>query len=240
MAIQLMEFGNCFGFVYAKGNLKDLHKSDVEPLLDTIIYILEAALNEPSFTKEEHRILWELGSARSFKNSILKKRDSVIKGDDKRDLLIKAEYWYNLVQNLFGKCLFSTLSEDSIAKLFPKELTDQIGDNSSNDLRDAEWCLIYSLPTPAAMILFRTAEGELRKYVQKVAGEPCNIWYKDLKKLEQSDKADRSIKKEFDWLKDKRNEAEHPDKIYTQDEAEEILHRLSGLLKSIYRKEKDH
>lgn len=239
MAVQLMEFSSSAGIVFAKGSIKDLVKGDVEPLVDTTINIFETALKEPSFTKENNKIFREIESALNFKDTVLKKSDLVIKGNEKRVVLEKAKYWYDLVQNLFGNCLFSTLSEDSVSKLFPEELTDQIGDKNSNDIRDAVWCLVYSLPTPAAMLLFRTAEGELRKYVKKVAGKPCDKWNDNLKKLEESGKANRSIKKDFDWLKDKRNEVEHPDKRYTQDEAEEILHRLSGLLKSIYNEGKD-
>ena len=239
IAILLMRFSEYVGFVLAKGSYKVLRNTDVVPLLDNTIDIFNEAQEEPSFSKERDTILSELELAKKFKSQILKSNIRIINGTNKGKLLSKAQDWYNFIEKLFGVCLFSTLSEDSVLKLFPEELTNQIGDKSSNDIRDAVWCLVYSLPTPAAMLLFRTAEGELRKYVKKVAGEPCDKWYKNLEKLEKSDKANRSIKKEFDWLKDKRNEVEHPDKRYTQDEAEEILHRLSGLLKSIYNEGKD-
>lgn len=236
-AILLMRFSEYVGFVLAKGSYKVLRNTDVVPLLDNTIEILNEAQEEPSFNKERDTILSELELAKKFKSQILSQR--IINGTTKGKVLSKAQDWYNFIEKLFGVCLFSTLSEDSVLKLFPEELTNQIGDKSSNDIRDAVWCLVYSLPTPAAMLLFRTAEGELRKYVKKVAGKPCDKWNDNLKKLEESAKANRSIKKDFDWLKDKRNEVEHPDKRYTQDEAEEILHRLSGLLKSIYNEGKD-
>ncbi len=239
MAVDLMNFGNFIGFISAKGYLKNLSKSDVEPLLDITVSILEAALKEPSFSKEEPLILWELGSARTFKDTILRPSTKVIKGDDKKVILEKALYWYKLVINLFGNCLFSTLSEDSVLKMFPKAMTEEIDLESREDIQDGIWCVIYSLPTPAAMILFRVAERELRRYVKKITGESINGWTGNVKKLAESNIADRSITKEFDWLKEKRNEAQHPDKRYTQDEAEEILHRLSGLLKAIYGKKEE-
>lgn len=240
MAVQLMEFSNYAGFVLAKGSLKDLVKRDVEPLVDTTINILETALKEPSFTKETATILWEIGSAKAIKNDLIKKGKDVIKGNDKKVILGKAYSWYNLVQNLFGNCLFSTLSEDAAQKLFPSEIGNQIGKESEDGIQDGISCLIYSLPTPAAMIFFRVAEKELRNYVSKIGDEPCYQWYKNLEKLQNNITANKSIVKDFDWLKDKRNEAEHPDKRYTQEEAEEILHRLSGLLMSIYKKGKEN
>ena len=234
VAVQLMIFSNHVGFITTKGRIKDLTMLDVVHLLETTLSILEEALKEPSFTKETSTILWEIGSAKAIKNDLIKKGKDVIKGDDKKVILGKAYSWYNLVQNLFGNCLFSTLSEDAVQKLFPSEIGNQIGKESEDGIQDGIWCLIYSLPTPAAMIFFRVAEKELRNYVSKIGDEPCYQWYKNLEKLKNNITANKSIVKDFDWLKDKRNEAEHPDKRYTQEEAEEILHRLSGLLKSIY------
>ncbi len=234
LALDLMNFGNYVGFISAKGKLKDLSKADVEPLLDVTISILNEAWEEPSFSKEVGRILWELGSARTFKNDILKQGTTVIKGKDKESILEKAQYWYELIYNLFGNCLFSTLSGDSVQKLFPKAIMNKVDQESKEDIQDGIWCVVFSLPTPAAMVLFRAAERELRKYVSKVGDTPATSWYDNVKKLKNSSIANKSITKEFDWLKEKRNEAEHPDKRYTQDEAEGILHHLSGLLKDIY------
>ena len=239
LALDLMNFGNYVGFISAKGKLKDLSKTDVEPLLEVTISILEGALKEPSFSKEVGTISWELGSATTFKNDILKQGKTVIKGKNKEIILEKVQYWYELVYNLFGNCLFSTLSGDSVQKLFPKAIVDEVDQESKEDIQDGIWCVVFSLPTPAAMALFRAAERELRKYVSKVGDTPATSWYDNVKKLENLEKSkitNKSIRKEFDWLKEKRNEAEHPDKRYTQDEAEGILHHLSGLLKDIYSK----
>ncbi len=239
LAVQLMDFSNNVGFILAKGQLKNLSASDVVPVLDSVISILDEVLKEPSFSREHGPLMFEYGVAKSRREMLSGNSLNVIKGDEKQDIMERAQRWYNLIYKQLGSRLFSTLSEDSVTKLFPRGLTNKIDSETIDDIQDGIWCLIYSLPTPGAMILFRVAERELRKYVRLVAGEPVNGWTDNVRKLEQSERADRSITKEFDWLKEKRNAAEHPDKRYTQEEAEEILHRISGLVKAIYaRKEK--
>ena len=236
LAVKLMNFSNHVGFISAKGYLKDLSTLDVEPLLDEALSVLNAALEEPSFNRESGTLMREYESAKSIKETILGRGARAIEGDIKKSIVAKAQYWYDLVYKLLGNCLFSTLSEDSELKLFPKVITNKTDSESRDDIQDGIWCAIYSLPTPAAMILFRVAERELRGYVKKITGKPANGWTDNVKKLKESEIADRSITKEFDWLKEKRNEAEHPDKRYAQEEAEEILHRISGLMKAIYTK----
>lgn len=84
------------------------------------------------------------------------------------------------------------------------------------------------------MILFRAIENELGKYVRGVEVKPAHRWSDNVEKLKRSEVANKSVVKEFDWLRDKRNDAEYPDKRYTQEEAEVILHHISGLVKAIY------
>jgi hypothetical protein len=48
---------------------------------DVNVSILEAARKEQSFSEEEGKILWELGSARTYKDTILKSGTKGIKGE---------------------------------------------------------------------------------------------------------------------------------------------------------------
>lgn len=194
------------------------------------------ALKDPSFSREEIHILYEQEHSSLLKEAILGNKSRAIKGDDKQMILVNAQYWYDLIFKLLRSQLFSTLSEDSMSKLFPKTIKDKLDSDSREDIDDGVLCVIYSLPTPAVMILFRVVERELRRYVKTITGRPLNRWDDNVEELKNSKIADKSITKEFAWLKEKRNEAEHPDKRYTQDEAEGILHHVSDLMKAIYTK----
>ena len=234
LAAQLMNFSSQVGFILAKGQFKDLTDSDLIDLLDEASSLLYVASEEPSFSDQKDLLMWESRSARSFLQTLFGNGQTVVKGEDKQEVMKKAQHWYDRIYKLIVNNRFSTLSRDSVEKLFPKNLMDKIDGETLDDIQDSIWCLTYSLPTPAAMILYRVAESELRKYAKRVTGESKDRWDENVSRLMESKKSDKSIVKEFDWLRIKRNEAEHPDKRYKQEEAEEILHRLSGLVKAIY------
>lgn len=233
-AQKLMDFGVLIGYVASKINCNNLKKKDVINLSDAAVSIFETATEEPSFSTKKKTLLSEYEEAKSIKEKISRFRTDLITGKNKKYILKKAKKWYDLISGLIGNHLFSTLSEDSVLKLFPQEIKDKMDSDSRDDIDDGVWCVIYSLPTPATMILFRVVERELRRYVGETSGKPANGWNENMKKLKESDKADESITTDFGWLKGKRNKAAHPDKRYTQEEAEEILHRISGLMIAIY------
>ena len=236
LTVKLMSFSNQVGFISSKGYLKNLSTSDVVPLLNDVIFLLGTALDEPSFSRESVSIMWEYGSAKSFKETISGKGTRVIRGDEKQLIMEKAQYWYDLIYKQLGNRLFSTLSEDSVTKLFPSEITDKMDPEARDDIQDGIWCLLYSLPTPAAMVLFRTAERESRKYYTRITGvQPPKYWYDLIEDMRKNKSAPQSILSYMDFIRTKRNEAEHPERRYTQEQSEGIMQQLSFLLKEVYR-----
>jgi ribosomal protein S17E len=85
------------------------------------------------------------------------------------------------------------------------------------------------------MVSFRVAENIVRKYYSKLTGKSAvgKSWAEILNELEQSKQLKQSLLGYLRYLKDKRNEAEHPDKRFTQEESERIFLQIKGLLDEI-------
>jgi ribosomal protein S17E len=85
------------------------------------------------------------------------------------------------------------------------------------------------------MISLRVAENLVRRYYTKITGGIAmdKSWREILNELEQSKKVKPSILGYLKYLKDKRNEAEHPDKRFTQEESERIFPYIKGLLEEL-------
>jgi ribosomal protein S17E len=85
------------------------------------------------------------------------------------------------------------------------------------------------------MISLRAAESIVRKYYKKITGnDPINKnWGDILKELEESKKVKSSILGYLKYLKEKRNEAQHPDKRFTQEESEQLLIKIKDLLEEL-------
>ena len=159
----------------------------------------------------------------------------VVKNKDKQHLVENIKNWLSLVTDLMEHHLFFILSEDSIDKLFLDDLVDKCGAKDFEDIFDGAWCIVYSLPTPGAMILFRAAESESRKYYERVVGKhPPDRWMDSVNDLRKNKNVSRQIVSYMDFLRSKRNEADHPGKRYTHNEAEEVLQHLSSMLNEMY------
>jgi len=85
------------------------------------------------------------------------------------------------------------------------------------------------------MISLRVAENLVRKYYTKITGSIAmgKSWGEILNELEQSKKVKPSILGYLRYLKEKRNEAEHPDKRFAQEESERIFLYVKGLLEEL-------
>ena len=94
---------------------------------------------------------------------------------------------------------------------------------------------MQGFPTPGAMILFRVAERESRKYYLRATGkDPPHKWSDLINNLRKNTSLSQSIVNYMDYIRSKRNEAEHPGKRYSQQESEAVLQHLSSMLKEIY------
>jgi len=127
------------------------------------------------------------------------------------------------------------IKEESIDAILPDDLLSRLDEMTRNDLKDALTCILLLIPTPAVMICFRATENILRRYYSKLTGKSASSksWAELLKELEQSQQLKPPLLGYLRYLKDKRNEAEHPDKRFSQEESERIFLQIKGLLDEI-------
>lgn len=128
------------------------------------------------------------------------------------------------------------LLEYGIDSYLGYDLAAKLSDTTKNDLKDAMKCLRCGIATPAAMISLRAAEDVVRKYYElKFQEKPARIGLKDVldKLMERSD-VDKTLMNYLHYIRTKRNEAEHPEKIFPQEEAEEMFITVTNAIKEIY------
>ena len=241
-ATLLLEFGLSSGKLMSKANFSALPLKDVLALLKNSLILFEELAKDPSFSSEKTAIDRCRTEVQGFKSYFENGPPSeipyyVIKNKVKKEFIAKLKKWRDLVYELESTHLFSTLSTDSPSKLFPAEIVTKCGLKDFEDILDGAWCIVYGYPTPAAMILFRAAERETRKYYERVTGKPFSKgnWSDLIEDMKKNKTAPNDIISYLDFIRLKRNEAEHPDKRYNQEEAEAVLQHLSSMLKEIYR-----
>jgi len=143
-----------------------------------------------------------------------------------------ATQWLTALLNTFNKEETVFISQEDVYRLFTKEILDKLDAVSKEDLVDGITCILNVLPTPAAMIILRATESIVRRYYAKVTGNSINkiAFGTMIKELET--KNDR-LTGYLSYLKQKRDEAEHPDKRFKQEEAERMLIQLKELIEEV-------
>jgi ribosomal protein S17E len=154
---------------------------------------------------------------------------------DAEKLSKDSEEWINVIINEYAKRGPILIREETIEQILPENLLSGLDEITKKDLNDALTCILHLLPTPAAMISLRAAENLVRRYYAKITGSIAmgKSWGEILNELEQSKKVKPSILGYLRYLKEKRNEAEHPDKRFTQEESERIFLHIKGLLEEL-------
>ncbi len=106
---------------------------------------------------------------------------------------------------------------------------------TKSGLSDATKCLAVGASTASAMACFRVAEDIVRRYFAvKTHSKPPNNWKELLGRLLKAPDVKASLLGHLDYLRDRRNEAEHPDRLFTQEQAERIFITVIDLLHEIY------
>jgi hypothetical protein len=156
--------------------------------------------------------------------------------DDAKRLAKDVHSWFTEIMNAYSKQETVLVKEETVDTLFPKQLLAKLDEMTRADLDDGINCILHLLPTPAAMILLRVAENIVRKYYAKTTGETSDkvLWGEMLKELEQGQQIRKPLLGYLEYLRDKRNEAEHPDKRFNQEEAERLLIEVKGLLDEVH------
>jgi len=142
-----------------------------------------------------------------------------------------------------GRLNYAELVEKGLTLLISdKILLNKLPSIVKHDLEEALYCLCFERPTASAMVALRAVEAALRQlYVTLKPGAKIERieWKTVLGDLETLLKQ-RNIKAQtllgyLNYLRDVRNKAEHPDKIFNQIEAEDTLIHACHAIKEIYR-----
>jgi len=158
-----------------------------------------------------------------------------IETKDAEELSRYAKEWMYTIINEYEKRGTILIKEEKTEQILPESLLASLDETTREDLYDALKCILHLMPTPAAMISMRVAENLVRRYYTKITGNAAinKSWGDILNELEQSKKVKPSILGHLRYLKEKRNEAEHPDKRFTQEESERIFLHIKELLEEL-------
>lgn len=123
------------------------------------------------------------------------------------------------------------------SSFFAEEIWLKIPEIARSDFSDAAKCLLVKTSTPAAMIALRGTEAIVREYYTFKTGmtgekKPLGTIIRELRA--QPD-ANTSLLGYIDYLRSqKRNLAQHPDKIFTESEAERVFMEILNAVHDIY------
>ena len=123
---------------------------------------------------------------------------------------------------------YSKLLAEGVSAFFDEEVRRRLPEIVVHDLQESITCLAYGASTAAVMISLRAVEGMLREVCARMGVDVSRKnWYgllESLKsELEGRGRRDVELLGYLDYLRNVRNQADHPDKVFTQREAEDTV-----------------
>lgn len=133
-----------------------------------------------------------------------------------------------------GTLNFKKLLEGGIS-FFPVHVWNNLSEISKSDLDDACMCLLTKSWTPAVMVSLRASEDSIRKFcVFKTGSDPQRKGWKNLlDELSSIKDINKTLLGYLDYIREIRNTAEHPDKVFDQGEAERVFHQVVDMIITI-------
>lgn len=196
----------------------------------------ELAINYPELADIEKSILgWIPYLDRKYTEASSRVRlfggPYVLDVKDAENLSKDVQNWMNEILKVYGTPTTVHIAQ-SFDELFPENLLANYDDLTINDLTDAFICIVHEIPTPAVMISFRAAENIVRKLYETITGKSGfkTTWNNINQELRTNATCPKPLIGLLDYIRNKRNEAEHPDIRYTQDESERILLQIKNLM----------
>jgi len=134
------------------------------------------------------------------------------------------------------------IEKDLLGLLYDEELLKHLPNIIRHDLEEALYCLCFERPTAATMVALRAIEAALRQlYLSlkpgaKIKGINWKTIVNELKELiKQQNIEAESLIGYLDHLREIRNTAEHPDKIFDQVEGEDTLIHACYAIREMYK-----
>lgn len=161
-------------------------------------------------------------------NSIIGKIKNTDKTLDAELNIIKA-YYINT-----NKRFSQDILENKIENLFANNIYSSLPDIASYDFGEAGKCLLFNLHTASAFHTLRGTEDTLKFYYQKLLGkipDETQTWWNFTNDIEKAiEKGDLDPKPNEELLinlnslrKYYRNKTQHPQKIYNEDDVQDLL-----------------
>ena len=140
-----------------------------------------------------------------------------------------------------GKLNYRGILKDGLSVLFSNgKILNKLPSLIKNDIKEAVKALICGIPTASAMISLRAVEGIIRDLYKALKGKECKKkWNEVLNEVEGELKNRKLEFKKLEGylhhIRKIRNEAEHPERVFTTKESENILMLAIYAIEEIYK-----
>ena len=145
------------------------------------------------------------------------------------------ENWIENIEINLEKPKTVLIQDMKLDDFLPNSLTKNLNKEIMTDLKNGFELLRSGLSNPASMILLRASEGIAEFHYKKITGKNNSklSWNKKIQDLQENYKIKKSLSNYLHYIRDKRNQAAHPGKQFSQEESERILIHVKELLESI-------
>ncbi len=153
-----------------------------------------------------------------------------------RELIFRPCFELSRSGALNHKALFET-SFKKPSSIFERNIWEKLSSIAKSDFSDAAKCLLVEASTPATMVALRGMEAVVRDYYCYKKGEKCGrkVLGTIIKELRELPDANKKLLEYIDYLRsEKRNLAQHPNKTYSQGEAERVLMEIINAVHDIF------
>lgn len=212
-------------FIRAQIDIQDIgFNGEIKKRVDRVLKHIE------KFKEEENKFF--SSPEKTFVLNLIEALNGLILNELNDLLIFEAVKECTLDKN----CLIKLSNKENTA-IFDDSVWSKLSDIAKSDYSDSAKCILMGAATPAAMISLRAAEEEVRKYYTfKTGNEPGEkAWGTLTIELKREPDFKKELLDHLDYIrKTRRNLAQHPDKIYTQREAERIFMDVISMVHDIH------
>lgn len=162
------------------------------------------------------------------------KENEILKPEDIRTIKERIILWEDRIKNELNQRITMEVSTkgnlnykkllEGAQSFFSEDVWNTLSELSKKDLDAACKCLLTQSWTPAVMISLRASEGAIRKFYESVTGnESQEMAWKKILDILHKENINEILLGYLDYIREIRNEAEHPDRVFKPDEAERVF-----------------
>lgn len=151
-------------------------------------------------------------------------------------------YSATVIIEAYLKVLNPSTLEYGPQKFFQPEVWNALSDGIKEDLSSAVVCLLVGEWTPSVMVGLRACEGAVREYYQfktRRRLKKFKPWKALIDELLNRTDVSKTLLGHLDFIREKRNEAEHPGGNFTRDAAETTFIQVTRTVADVYDEMKD-